>query len=258
MTLNQIKNELSNLDIEELQKHIELYKEDKRIGVQKLLNQYQKKIEDYKKELQRINNLCQFENKEYKLGKTYIGGIDEVGRGPLAGPVVACTAVLPKNCTILGINDSKKLSSTKREQLYKQIKNQALSIGIGIIDVDIIDKINILNATYKAMQQAVSQLSLIPDTLLVDELPSQIPNINIKQILIVKGDAKSISIGAASIIAKVTRDNMMNEYDKLYPEYKFNKNKGYGTAEHIDAIKKFGLCPIHRKTFVKNFIEEGD
>lgn len=190
---------------------------------------------------------------EYKYSDCeYICGIDEVGRGPLAGPVMAAAVILPKNEEILYLNDSKKLSEKKREELYDIIMEKAVAVGIGIADKDVIDDINILNATYVAMRQAISNLKVKPDILLVDAV--HIPEVDIKQVGIVKGDARSISIAAASIIAKVTRDRLMCELDKKYPGYDFASNKGYGTKVHIDALKTIGPCEIHRKTFIKNFL----
>ena len=183
---------------------------------------------------------------------SYICGIDEAGRGPLAGPVVAGAVILPKDCRILYINDSKKLSEKRRNELFDIIKEEAVTYGIGIIDAARIDEINILQATYEAMRSAINNLNPSPDILLNDAVT--IPKVDIKQVPIIKGDAKSISIGAASIIAKVTRDAMMVEYDKIYPEYDFASNKGYGSAKHIEALKKYGPCPIHRRSFIHNFI----
>lgn len=249
-SLNEIKKELEEFDIKYIDNIINTYKDDKRIGVCKLIESYKKKKEKYLKECERIQQMKKFEVKygnEYKL----ICGIDEVGRGPLAGPVVACGVILPINEDILYLNDSKQLSVKKREELYYEIKQKAVSIGIGIIDNNVIDEINILQATYRAMKMSIDNMNIQPDLLLVDAV--HIPDIKIKQVGIVKGDTLSISIAAASIVAKVTRDNMMNDYDKIYPEYNFASNKGYGSKEHIEAIKKYGLCPIHRKTFCKNF-----
>ncbi len=180
-----------------------------------------------------------------------ICGIDEAGRGPLAGPVVAGAVILPKDCEILYLNDSKKLSEKRREELFSEIKEKAVAWNVGIADVDVIDKINILQATYEAMRNAIAGLSVPPDLLLNDAV--LIPDVETKQVKIIKGDAKSVSIAAASIMAKVTRDHLMTEYDKQYPEYGFAKHKGYGTAVHIAAIKKYGACPIHRKTFIGKF-----
>ena len=190
---------------------------------------------------------------EYKYSEyEYICGIDEVGRGPLAGPVMAAAVILPKDTEILYLNDSKKLSEKKREELYDIIMEKALAVGVGIAEKDVIDDINILNATYVAMRDAISKLKIKPDLLLVDAV--HIPETDIKQVGIVKGDARSISIAAASIIAKVTRDRLMCELDKKYPGYDFASNKGYGTATHINALKTIGPCEIHRKTFIKNLI----
>ena len=181
-----------------------------------------------------------------------ICGIDEVGRGPLAGPVVASAVILPKDCDILYINDSKKLSEKKREMLYDEIMEKAVAVGIGIVGPERIDEINILQATYEAMREAISKLSVQPDLLLNDAV--KIPGVTLPQVSIIKGDAKSASIGAASIIAKVTRDRMMVEYDSIFPEYGFAANKGYGTAIHIAALKELGPTPIHRRSFISNFV----
>ena len=201
-------------------------------------------------EKQRIESLCAYE-KEYAR-YSLICGIDEVGRGPLAGPVVAAAVILPKDCRILYINDSKKLSEKKREILYTEITDQATAIGIGIIGPGRIDEINILQATYEAMRLAIANLNVTPDLLLNDAVT--IPGVDIKQVPIIKGDAKSISIGAASIIAKVTRDHLMAEYDNVLPGYAFGRNKGYGTAEHIAALKELGPTPIHRNTFIRKIL----
>lgn len=180
-----------------------------------------------------------------------ICGIDEAGRGPLAGPVVAGAVILPRDCEILFLNDSKKLSEKRREELFAEIKEKAVAWSVGIVGPDVIDEINILQATYEAMRKAIAGLSVHPDLLLNDAVT--IPNVEINQVPIIKGDAKSVSIAAASILAKVTRDHMMVEYDSLFPEYGFAKHKGYGTAAHISALKEIGPCPIHRRSFIKNF-----
>lgn len=182
----------------------------------------------------------------------YICGIDEVGRGPLAGPVVACAVVLPKDVEILYINDSKKLSEKKREALYDEIMEKAVAVGIGMESPQVIDEINILQATYKAMRTAINNLNVKPDILLNDAVT--IPEVDIRQVPIIKGDAKSISIAAASIVAKVTRDRLMVEYDSVYPGYGFASNKGYGSAAHIEALRKMGKTPIHRNSFIGNFV----
>ena len=192
----------------------------------------------------------EYEHKYEHLG--YLCGIDEVGRGPLAGPVVACAVILPKDCDILWLNDSKKLTAKKREELYDVILEGAVSVGIGMASPERIDEINILQATYEAMRQAISKLSVQPQLFLNDAVT--IPEGQIPQVPIIKGDAKSVSIAAASIVAKVTRDRMMEEYDKVLPEYGFASNKGYGSAAHIEALKKYGPSPIHRKTFITHFV----
>ena len=207
------------------------------------------KAERLEAEIKRTELMKEFD-REYKIYGT-ICGIDEAGRGPLCGPVVAAAVILPDEYNILYINDSKKLSETKREEVYKEIDKYAVAYGVGIVSPERIDEINILQATYEAMRTAIHKLSVTPDILLN---AVTIPMVDIKQVPIIKGDAKSQSIAAASIVAKVTRDHLMEEYDKLYPEYGFAKHKGYGTAAHIKAIKEYGPCPIHRRTFIKNFI----
>ena len=209
-----------------------------------------KKAQKLEAEKQRTEGLKKFE-KEYAAFAN-ICGIDEVGRGPLAGPVVAGAVILPKECDILYINDSKKLSEKKREELYDIIMKEAVAVGVGFSDHNRIDEINILQATYEAMRQAVNNLSVKPDILLNDAVTIQ--GIDIKKVPIIKGDAKSISMGAASIIAKVTRDRLMVELDSKYPGYGFASNKGYGSAAHIAALKEIGPCEIHRRTFIKNFV----
>jgi ribonuclease HII len=202
-------------------------------------------------EHERLKQMHEFEEKydEYSC----ICGMDEAGRGPLAGPVVAASVILPKDAEILFLNDSKKVTKKRRLELFEEIYEKAVDIGVGIIDEKRIDAVNILNATYEAMQNAVEKMLTKPDILLVDAV--RVPDIGIKQISIIKGDARSVSIAAASIIAKVTRDRLMIEYDNQYPEYGFAKHKGYGTTEHIAAIHKHGACPIHRKSFVGKFFD---
>ena len=211
-----------------------------------------KQQEKLEKEMERIKGMSVYET-EYS-DCTYICGIDEVGRGPLAGPVVAGAVILPKDEPILYLNDSKKLSEKKREQLYDEIMEKAVAVGIGMVSPARIDEINILQATYEAMREAVSKLDVTPQILLNDAVT--IPQITIPQVPIIKGDAKSISIAAASIVAKVTRDRLMREYDKIMPEYGFASNKGYGSKEHIEAIKKYGPTPIHRRSFIHNVTGE--
>lgn len=207
--------------------------------------------EKRKKEIARVEALCAYE-KQYQ-DSPYICGIDEVGRGPFAGPVMACAVILPKDARIMYINDSKKLSEKRREALYDRIMEEAIAVGIGAVPPERIDEINILQATYQAMRQAVEALSVRPTLLLVDAV--HIPDIEIPQVSIVKGDAKSQSIAAASIVAKVTRDRLMVTYDEMMPEYGFASNKGYGTAAHIEALKKYGPTPIHRRSFIKKYIQ---
>lgn len=246
--IGSIKEKFANTPVEQLSSVIEIYREDLRTGVQKEIEKAYKKIEALEKEKARVDALWKYE-REY-ASYTYICGIDEVGRGPLAGPVVAGAVILPKDCDILYVNDSKKLTEKKREELYDVIMEKAVSIGIGYASPERIDEINILQATYEAMREAISKLTVSPDILLNDAVT--IPEVSCKQVPIIKGDAKSISIGAASIIAKVTRDRLMVDYDTIYPEYGFASNKGYGAKAHIDALKKYGPTPIHRKSFIKN------
>ena len=213
-----------------------------------------RKISEEKLALERVRleGMREFENKYNDLA--YIAGIDEAGRGPLAGPVVAAAVILPKDIFLPFLNDSKKVTEKRRDVLFDEIKQNAIAYGIGIASNTLIDEINILQATYEAMREAINALEKTPDVLLVDAV--HIPDINIKQVGIVKGDAKSVNIAAASILAKVTRDRLMSEYDKIYPEYGFASNKGYGTATHIAALKEIGPCAIHRKSFIGNFVSE--
>ena len=205
------------------------------------------------KEEARLLLLKEQENELRKKGFKYICGIDEAGRGPLAGPVVVASVIMPAGSMIEGVNDSKKISEKKREKIYDQILEEAISYGVAIIGQDEIDEINILNATKKGLTVSLQELSQKPDLILVDAL-NGIDTMGIPYDSIIKGDAKCYSIAAASIIAKVTRDRIMREWDNIYPEYGFEKHKGYGTAAHIAAIKEHGLCPIHRRSFTKNFI----
>lgn len=205
------------------------------------------------KELERLTNLKSMEKELYDKGFEYICGIDEAGRGPLAGPVVVAGVIMPKDSMIEGVNDSKKVSEKKREKLYDVILEEAISYSVSIIGQDVIDEINILNATKQGVTKVVEELDVKPNLILVDALT----HINTKGIpydSIIKGDAKCYNIAAASIIAKVTRDRIMREWDEIYPQYGFINHKGYGTAKHIEALKEYGPCPIHRKTFIKNFV----
>ena len=205
------------------------------------------------KEIERLKNLKEFENNLHSTGLKYIAGIDEAGRGPLAGPVVVGIAIMKPDSFIEGVNDSKKLSEKKREQLYEQIISEAIDWTVGIVDQKEIDEINILNATKKALHMAISNLKVKPDRILVDAL-EHIDTYGIPYTSIIKGDAKIYSISVASIIAKVTRDRIMQKYDEIYPEYGFSGHKGYGTAKHIQAIKEYGPCSLHKKTFIKKFV----
>ena len=204
-----------------------------------------------RKEIERTEAMMVYERRF--PDRAYICGIDEVGRGPLAGPVVACAVILPKDEQILYLNDSKKLSEKKRNMLYEVIMEKAVSVGIGVVSPGRIDEINILQATYEAMREAIGRLSVRPDILLNDAVT--IPDVPIGQVPIIGGDGKSISIAAASIVAKVTRDRMMVEYAEKYPGYAFEKNKGYGTAAHIEGLRKYGPCEIHRRTFIGHFVD---
>ena len=212
------------------------------------------KEERFELEKIRTENMLAFE-KEYSM-YAHICGIDEAGRGPLAGPVAAGAVILPREERIYGLNDSKKLSEKKREELFSQIQEHAAAWAVAMVGEDVIDRINILQATYEAMRQAVSRLGIQPDLLLNDAVT--IPGIEIRQIPIIKGDAKSASIAAASICAKVSRDRLMYEYDARWPEYGFARHKGYGTRQHMDAIREYGPCPIHRMTFIKNIIGDAE
>lgn len=249
-SIREIKEKLQAASYDRLPDLFQVYEQDGRNGVRVEVEKAKKRLAAYEKELERIEGLKAYE-REYAAYQS-VCGIDEAGRGPLAGPVVAGAVILPKNCDILYINDSKKLSEKKREELYDVIMEKAVAVGIGYSTPERIDEINILQATYEAMREAVAGLSVQPDLLLNDAVT--IPQMPMKQVPIIKGDAKSISIGAASIMAKVTRDRLMVQYDSIFPEYGFASNKGYGAQTHIEALKKYGPCPIHRKTFITHFV----
>ena len=248
-----IKEKLQAASYNELPSFISEYSSDERKAVINLVESAKKRMAAYEKELKRLENMRIYEHKYEDQG--LICGIDEVGRGPLAGPVVAGAVILPKNCEILYINDSKQLSEKKREELYDEIMEKAIATGIGMASPERIDEINILQATYEAMREAISKLGVKPAVLLNDAVTIPDVDKSIWQVPIIKGDAKSASIAAASIIAKVTRDRMMVQYEEVFPEYGFASNKGYGAAAHIDALKKYGPCPIHRRSFIKNFVD---
>ena len=249
--IREITEKLQAAAIEELPVFFFFYTDDERTGVRSAVDKGRRRILAYEMEVARSKELQKYEQ-EYAAYE-YVCGIDEVGRGPLAGPVVAGAVILPKNCDILYINDSKKLSEKKREELYDIIMERAVSVGIGYSTPERIDEINILQATYEAMREAIGKLAVMPDLLLNDAVT--IPQVSVRQVPIIKGDAKSISIGAASIVAKVTRDRLMVQYDEVYPEYGFASNKGYGAQVHVDALRKYGPCPIHRRSFITHFCE---
>lgn len=249
-TISGIKNRYQVCPPEELPAFLESIKEDERAGVKKIGETARKAYHKFEEELVRLEQMKIYENTYAHMG--YICGIDEVGRGPLAGPVVAAAVILPEECQILYINDSKQLSAKKREELYEEIMEKAVSVGIGLVSHERIDEINILQATYEAMRMAIGKLSVTPEVLLNDAVT--IPEVSIRQVPIIKGDAKSVSIAAASIIAKVTRDRLMEQLDEVYPGYDFAGNKGYGSAKHIEGLKNLGPCPIHRKSFITKLV----
>lgn len=229
-----------------------IYETDERSGVKALVQRSQKQRQAVEAELERIYGLEYFEREYGQSGAAFVCGIDEVGRGPLAGPVVAGAVILPADSPVLYLNDSKQLSAKRREELYDVILENAAAVGLGFASPERIDEINILQATYEAMREAIGKLGVRPDILLNDAVT--IPQVDIRQIPIIKGDAKSVSIAAASIVAKVTRDRMMEQYDEVFPGYGFAQNKGYGSAEHIAALRKLGPTPIHRRSFIGNFL----
>ena len=249
MKIGEIRDLLQAAEDQMLPDFIARFESDERSGVRQLVQRAQKRLDALEKERERLMAMHQYEE-QYKDCQA-ICGIDEAGRGPLAGPVVAAAVILPKDCEILYLNDSKQLSAKKRELLYDEIMEKAVSVGVGYATPQRIDEINILQATYEAMRQAVNKLSVCPDILLNDAV--RIPGLFLQQVPIVKGDAKSVSIEAASIIAKVTRDRLMMEYDKAMPQYHFAANKGYGSAEHIEALAVYGASPIHRRSFITHF-----
>lgn len=249
-SIAEIKREFEQADSSRRRAMFEAYASDERAGVRRLLDGYRKKEEALQAERERLLVMKSFERKYADC--RFICGIDEAGRGPLAGPVVAGAVILPKDCEILYLNDSKKLSPVKREALYDEIMEKAVAVGVGMASPARIDKINVLQATYEAMREAISKLHVRPDILLNDAVT--IPEVDILQVPIIKGDAKSVSIAAASIIAKVTRDRLMVQYDEILPGYGFAQHKGYGSQEHIAAIRRLGPSPIHRQSFIKNII----
>lgn len=249
-SIAQIRLEFEQAGEKEWESLCEIYEGDGRSGVKNLIERYRKKQEALAAERERLYAMRSFERRydEYEL----ICGIDEAGRGPLAGPVVAGAVILPRDCEILYLNDSKKLSAAKREALYDEIMDKASAVGVGMASPARIDEINILQATYEAMRDAVAKLGVEPGILLNDAVT--IPGILVPQVPIVKGDAKSVSIAAASIIAKATRDRLMVQYDEILPGYGFAQNKGYGSKDHIEALKRLGPTPIHRRSFIGHFV----
>lgn len=251
ISTKQIEATAKEMAVDEAIQYIFEVQNEHGLQLDKLIEKYIKKREDQDREYIRLTKIMRYEKAAYKQGFKFIAGIDEAGRGPLAGPVVAAAVILPEDCFIEGLNDSKQLNAKQRDRIFDEIKEKAVSYGIGIADEKCIDEINILEATKTAMKDAIGALAPHPDCLLIDAV--RLEDCDIPQTPIVKGDSLSVSIAAASVLAKVTRDRMIDEADKLYPGYGFSKHKGYGTKEHIDAIKKHGLCPIHRISFTRNF-----
>lgn len=249
MKIKEIENILKESPIEALPECMTSFKTDERLGVQKLLKQYEKKYIAYKQQIDEWAMRMAFD--EVFEEHEFLVGVDEVGRGPLAGPVVAAAVILPKNAELFGLKDSKQLSYAKKEELFIDIQQQALAIGIGMVDAARIDEINILQATFEAMRQALSQIQETYRCILVDG-NKEIPKVACMQQAIIGGDNKSASIAAASVIAKVTRDHMMEEYAKLYPGYDWESNKGYGSPKHYEGLRANGITPLHRKSFLKN------
>lgn len=253
-TIKEIKEELGK--IRELESPLfKEFEKDSRSGVQKEIEKRKKAIQAEIDENFRLEAMLSYEKEFYAQGISLIAGVDEVGRGPLAGPVVAAAVILPKNRKIKGLNDSKKIPKKKHEEIFQAVKDNALAIGIGIMDNQVIDQVNIYEATKLAMKEAISQLDPQPEHLLIDAMKLDLP---ISQISIIKGDANSLSIAAASIIAKVTRDKIMANYDQEFLGYDFSQNSGYGTAKHLEGIEKYGVTPIHRTSFepIKTIISE--
>ena len=247
-SIAEIKKVFASTDLSDYDRLFEEYAGDDREGVKKILESAHRKKKAYDDEKIRMYKMFEYERKY--SDNEFICGIDEVGRGPLAGPVVAGAVILPEDCQILYLNDSKKLTERRRELLYEEIMEKAVAVGLGVVSQERIDEINILQATYEAMREAVGKLDPQPEILLNDAVT--IPGLSQRQIPIIKGDAKSQSIAAASVVAKVTRDHMMIALDEAYPQYGFASNKGYGSAAHMAALREYGPCPLHRRTFIRN------
>lgn len=249
-SIADIKLELAQAEEGKLGELLDSYRKDARSGVISLIKKYEKSLEKLEKERERLARMRVYEEEYGHVG--LICGVDEAGRGPLAGPVVAGAVILPADCEILYLNDSKQLSAKRREALYDEIYQKAAAVGVGIVGHERIDEINILQATYEAMREAVASLGTVPQLLLNDAVT--IPGITIPQVPVIGGDAKSLSIAAASVIAKVTRDRIMCEYDREMPQYGFASHKGYGSAAHVEAIRRYGPSRIHRMSFLKNIL----
>ena len=250
-SISVVKRRFEEAGPEELSALYREYGGDERAGVRALIAKYRRGEEKLLAERARLAGMREFE--ERYANCELVCGLDEAGRGPLAGPVVAGAVILPKDCEILYLNDSKQVSAKKREELYQEIMDKAVATGIGMASPQRIDEINILRATYEAMREAISKLGVVPDVLLNDAVT--IPEVTICQVPIIKGDARSVSIAAASILAKVTRDRLMVQYEEILPGYGFAKHKGYGSQGHIEALKRLGTSPIHRKTFIGGILE---
>ncbi len=246
-TIREIQEEFARAPQEDYEALYKKYQRDRRKGVESLLNRYRKLQKELEEEKHRIWQMQEYERKYGHLGP--LCGVDEAGRGPLAGPVVAAAVILPHGCQILYVDDSKNLTARKREELYPVILQEAVAVGVGCVGPERIDEINILQATYEAMREAIGNLQAEPQLLLNDAVT--IPEIEIPQVPLIHGDARSLSIAAASIVAKVTRDRLMIQYDKEMPQYGFASHKGYGSAAHKEALKKYGPSPIHRRSFLK-------
>lgn len=251
MSLRELKQLAEGASLQETEELAGMLGDDPREGVRKYASSLEKKLLSIRKETERITSMRRMETELIRSGLSPVAGVDEAGRGPLCGPVVSCTLILPEDFDELWINDSKKLTEKKREELYKKITQNAVACEVGVAGPDVIDEINILRATIRTVEESLSAIKVKPAVVLLDALKVDTP---IPQKSIVKGDAKVYSIAAASIVAKVSRDHMMYEYDSMYPEYHLASNKGYGTADHIEALKKYGPSPIHRKSFIKNII----
>lgn len=252
LSIKEIEAKVKDMETNEALQYLFALQFESGIQVDRLIEKYIKKREEQDKEYIRLSKMMRYEYEACKKGYSYIAGIDEAGRGPLAGSVVAAAVILPTDCFIEGLKDSKQMSAKSRDIVFDIIKDRAVAFGIGIVDEKKIDEINILEATKLAMKEAIDSLEPKPDCLLIDAV--KLEQCELPQVPIIKGDSLSVSIAAASVLAKVTRDRMLDEADRLYPEYGFQKHKGYGTKEHIDAIRKFGLSPMHRVSFTKNFV----